>query len=215
LRRTRPTLTSSPLSFLPQTFCPPRSLSPRAQFIVKKGAAPSALELAVAKDFASIAAGTSNIKNDVANLKFAAAKEVDLEGGKKALLIFVPVPLLAAFRKVQKHLVEELEKKRSGQHVLVVANRTMVSSKTWTRSAKYSGVRPRSRSLKAVQEAILDDLVFPSEIVGKRTRVRVDGSRLLKVSLSPKEQAAVEAKLDSFRSVYKAITSKDVAFEFS
>jgi len=33
--------------------------------------------------------------------------------------------------------------------------------------------------LTAVHDAILEDLVFPSEIVGKRTRVKMDGSRLI------------------------------------
>jgi small subunit ribosomal protein S7e len=34
--------------------------------------------------------------------------------------------------------------------------------------------------LTAVHEKILEDLVFPSEIVGKRTRVGVDGSKLIR-----------------------------------
>ena len=41
--------------------------------------------------------------------------------------------------------------------------------------------RPRSRTLTAVHEEILNDLVYPQEITGKRTRVKLDGSKLLKV----------------------------------
>lgn len=58
------------------------------------------------------------------------------------------------------------------------------------------------------------DLVYPVDIVGKRLRVRTDGAKTLKVHLNPKDQVNAETKLDTFASVYKLLTSKDVAFEF-
>lgn len=53
-----------------------------------------------------------------------------------------------------------------------------------------------SRTLTAVHDAILEDLVFPSEIVGKRIRVKLDGSRLIKVHLDKAQQNNVEHKVN-------------------
>jgi small subunit ribosomal protein S7e len=186
-----------------------------AKKIVKKdGSAPSELEQRVANEIQALENNNAALKAELSHLHISAAREVETEGGKKAIIVFVPCPLLGDFRKIQKTLIEELEKKFGGQHVLLFANRTMVSPETWSRSDKYSGVRPRSRSLKNVQEALLDDLVFPTEIVGKRTRVRLDGSRITKVHLNPKDQVAVEGKVDTFRSVYKRLTNKEISFVF-
>jgi len=61
---------------------------------------------------------------------------------------------------------------------------------------------------------MLEDIVYPTEIVGKRIRYKVDGSKMLKVLLDPKDQHHVETKLDTFGEVYKSITNKEVSFEF-
>lgn len=94
-----------------------------------------------------------------------------------------------------------------------MAQRTILS-KSVNRSAKQKGPRPRSRTLTAVQDAILEDIVYPTEIVGKRIRHKVDGSKTLKVYLDPKDQVNVETKLDTFSKVYNSLTSKEVVFEF-
>lgn len=71
-----------------------------------------------------------------------------------------------------------------------------------------------SRTLTAVHDAILEDLVYPAEIVGKRFRVKLDGSRLIKVHLDRGNQTSVEHKIPTFESVYKKLTGKEVTFEF-
>jgi small subunit ribosomal protein S7e len=74
--------------------------------------------------------------------------------------------------------------------------------------------RPQSRTLTAVHDAILSDLVYPVEIVGKRLRTREDGSKVLKVVLDEKERGGVDYRLDTYSEVYKRLTGKGVNFEF-
>ena len=61
---------------------------------------------------------------------------------------------------------------------------------------------------------MLNDMVFPSEIVGKRTRVNVDGSKLLKVHLDKKDEN-VEHKLETFSAVYKKLAGRTATFMFT
>ena len=100
-------------------------------------------------------------------------------------------------------------------HVVLIAQRTQMDRAVWARSVQTSGVRPRSRSLKAVQEALLDDLVYPADIVGKRTRVKTNGSHILRVILSQKEKTSLFDKTHVLAAVYSKLTNKPVVFEFA
>ena len=124
----------------------------------------------------------------------------------------VPYIQLQMFRKIQTKLVRELEKKFSGKHVVIVANRRILKKPGKSNNVKKQK-RPFSRTITAVHTAILEDLTFPVEIVKKRTRVRADLTKQIKVFLDPKEQATVESKVDTFAAVYKRLTGKEIAFE--
>ncbi|KAG8218358.1 40S ribosomal protein S7 [Butyriboletus roseoflavus] len=173
---------------------------------------PDETETSLAQALVDLENNVPELKAELRPLQISAAREVDVRGGKKAIVVFVPVPQLKAFRKIQPRLTRELEKKFSDRHVVFVAQRRMLSKPT--RNSRTKQKRPRSRTLTSVHEKILEDLVFPTEIVGKRTRVAVDGSKLLKVILDSKDATSLEYKLDSFSSVYRRLTGKDVVFEF-
>ena len=158
--------------------------------------APDDTEKNVVQALIDLENNVPELKSELRALQISAAREVDVRGGKKAIVIFVPVPQLKAYRKIQPRFVlncrsrksrlncsyrqtRELEKKFSDRHVVFVAQRRMLRKPTRTSRVKQK--RPRSRTLTSVHEKILEDLVYPTEIVGKRTRVAVDGSKLLKV----------------------------------
>jgi len=187
---------------------------------------PSELEEAVAKAFVELEMTSKEMATELRDLFFLSAKQIDLSpastsatapatgigGGKAALVIFVPYRFHKRFQKLQSRLIRELEKKFSGKHVIILAQRTIMS-KQYNR--QHPGqIRPRSRTLTSVHQAILDDLVYPTQVVGKRIRFRTDGSRLLKVYLDPKDVKEVDYKLKTFAAVYKKLTNKNIEFLF-
>jgi small subunit ribosomal protein S7e len=174
--------------------------------------APDELETSVAQALVDLENNVPELKAELRPLQISAAREVDVKGGKKAIVVFVPVPQLKAFRKLQQRLTRELEKKFSDRHVVFIAQRRMLPQPT--RRSRVKQKRPRSRTLSDVHAKILEDLVFPTDIVGQRTRIGTDGSKLLKVFLDSKDATSLEYKLDSFSSVYRRLTGKDVTFEF-
>ena len=185
----------------------------KSKIVKSNGATPDEFELSVAQEFANLEASANELKADLHDLHISAAKELEIDGGRKAIIIFVPFRQLRDFHKVQARLIRELEKKFSGRHVVIVAQRTILP-KSINRTSAQKGPRSRSRTLTAVHEAVLEDIVYPTEIVGKRIRYRVDGTKILKVFLDPKDLVNVETKLDTFAKVYKSLTNKDVVFEF-
>ena len=173
------------------------------------------MRLTVARSFftttqaiADLEATNAELKADLKDLYINSATEVSVAGGRGDR-IHVPFAL-KSYHKIQQRLVRELEKKFSGKDVVIIANRRImpVPSNNMARS------RPRSRTLTAVHTALLEDLVYPTEIVGKRQRYRLDGSRLLKVYLDPKDRNTTEYKLDTFAGVYKKLTGKECSFQF-
>eukprot|EP00310_Coccolithus_braarudii_P015620 CAMPEP_0183346598 /NCGR_PEP_ID=MMETSP0164_2-20130417/11663_1 /TAXON_ID=221442 /ORGANISM="Coccolithus pelagicus ssp braarudi, Strain PLY182g" /LENGTH=191 /DNA_ID=CAMNT_0025517899 /DNA_START=56 /DNA_END=631 /DNA_ORIENTATION=+ len=183
-----------------------------AQKKIVKATEPEPFEVDVAQAICDLEANSNDLKAELRELYIVGAKEVDVTG-RKAVVIFVPFKLLKVVRKIQSRLVRELEKKFSGKHVVIIGSRRIMRKPSaGQRQPKQK--RPVSRTLTSVHEAILEDLVHPTEIVGKHTRYRLDGSKMIKGYLDPKEAANVEYKVDTFATVYKRLTGKEVKFEF-
>merc|ERR1739841_370249 len=163
------------------------------QKIKKEKGEPTELENQVAQAFVDLEINNEELRPFLKNLHIAGAKEV-------------------VVRKNQVRLVRELEKKFSGQHVVLVAQRKIQDKESRkTRKASTGQVRPMSRTLTAVHEAILGDLVYPANISGKRIRMSLDGNKNIKVSLdNPYE---VSDKLETFSAVYSSLTGKHATFE--
>lgn len=150
-----------------------------SKIVKEKGVSPNELEEEVAKALHDIEVAPGNdLKADLKEFRLSSAREFECTGGKSnknAIVIFVPYAVYRETKKITSKLIRELEKKFQKKHVLIVANRTIMD-KNFRR--KGISVRPRSRTLTAVHESILEDVCFPTEIVGKCTLIKTDGSKV-------------------------------------
>mmetsp|Transcript_7793 Transcript_7793/g.16775 ORF Transcript_7793/g.16775 Transcript_7793/m.16775 type:complete len:192 (-) Transcript_7793:126-701(-) len=188
-------------------------LNARKKIVKEKGQAPTELEDEVAKALFDIEVSpSSDIKSELRDIYICGAKELEVKQ-RVALIVNFPFRCWKTVQKIQGRLIRELEKKFSKKHVVFVANRTILDKNFRRKGLK---VRPRTRTLTNVHESIMEDLVGPTEIIGKRTRISVDGSKMLKVMLDPrdKDKENVESKLATYAAVYKKLTTKDAVFAF-
>lgn len=178
-----------------------------------EGVKPTDFEVAVANEIAEIAKKTKDLAEPLKTFKMTAAKEVEVEGDKKAIIVFVPYKLFKAFRMIQTRLTTELEKKFEGRPVVFIAQRTILA-KNYRRAHKFQGKRPHAYTLTAVHNAIIDDLVYPCECVGKHTHISCTNGNYIKVFLGAQGQQEVENKLPALSTIYRKLTSKNIQFEF-
>lgn len=184
--------------------------------IIKRGdARTSDIENQVAQAVLDIQNGSdAATKEALMQLHLVGVKEFDV-GGKNAIVVSVPPPQVTSWQKIQTKVVRELEKKFSGKHVIIVGNRKIMPKEARKAGSKcYKQKRPISRSVKAVHERALEDIVYPAEIVGKRIRHKQDSSKIIKAFLDKGSATNVEHKLATYSAVYKRLTGKNVIFEF-
>lgn len=117
----------------------------------------------------------SDLKAQLREPNITDAEETEVGGGWKAIIIFVPIRQLKSFLKIHGQLLHKLEKFR-GKHIIFIAQRRILPNPTQKSCTKNKQKHPRSLTLTAMHDTILENLVFPSEIVGKRIPMKLDGS---------------------------------------
>ena len=173
-------------------------------------ATPTDLETSVAQAIFDLEVNSKALKLQLYRLHFVAAKEVKINKTRKAIIIFVPLKQIHYYQRIHVTLVSELEKKFSGSHVVIVADRK--AERTPSNPSKVK--RSRNKTLVKRNEYLMDDVCYPNTISGKRTRVRVDGSRFTRVHLDDKEKTNYDHKAHTFSVVYRVLTGQKVKYQW-
>jgi len=187
----------------------------KAKLFKKNTESPSKLDEQVAKELYDLENSSSDWKNDLKDVYLSKVREIDFTAkdkkkSKPVYLIYVPFPCLKVVHKLHKKLVPELESRLKAS-ILVVAKRTIQSK--WQKTHKTQK-RPNSRTLTAVHDAVIEDLLQPAGLIGRRIRHKINGTSVTKIILDQNDKDLIEDKLDAIAYVYKKISTKDITFEF-
>jgi hypothetical protein len=150
-------------------------------------------------------------KKTASSIKINKVVEIPLGKDKPAFLIFVNYRsqrLLAT--SLYKKLVNDLEKKLKST-VLIVAARIIESR--WIK-VNRTQQRSNSRTLVNVYNEYLNELLLPGSIISSRTRVRLDGSSVTKITMDKADQHFLEERIPAIRAAYKKLTSRDIEVDF-
>ena len=176
----------------------------------KKGAV-SEIQKNVSNALEKIKDSEKDHKAELESIKIEHANEVQMEEDQKCFLIQISTQNLAGFKKVHSLLTKKLEDHLSNP-VIIIPSRKRVNGKEY-RSFVSKKV-PRDRTLTAVFDAYLDDILYPATIIGKRIRYSVGKTRTYKVLVDPLDKETVEYKLPAMTACYRALTNRKLEIEF-
>ena len=173
---------------------------------------PTPLEDEVAKAIYDLELKHKTLRLQLPRFHINTAKEVEsARFAKKGLVVFYPLRYLMLVRKIQKTLTAELEKRFPGRIAVLVAQRKI--TKRPKDVYKLQKVQ-RSRTATAVNEAILDDLLAPCDIVARRWKCNTDGSKMMKVFLDSRDKRRTSGRIPLIQYLYKKLTHRTVSIGF-
>ena len=183
----------------------------RLEISGKREASP--MEKNIAKFMDEIQSTNEELKVHLQPIKIISVKEVK-DGKASAVIITVPYKQNELIKKLIPALVPLLEKKLNGTHVFLVgAHRAF--PKIPEHGRRFKSIRPFGRTLRSVNDNLLEDIVFPTNIVGKRIHYDLKGKQTTKVILDKLDAQRVEERLGSLSAAYNRLTGIKAVFEVS
>jgi small subunit ribosomal protein S7e len=152
-----------------------------------------------------------NLKKDLEAIKIEGANEITIADNKKCYLVQVNESSIKNLQNAHTDIVKKLEN-HLNVPVLIVPFRKTINGNLYR---KYVGkATPRTKTLTAVYDSLLEDLLYPATIVGKRTRFQKGKNKLFKVFVDAIDKESVEYKSNAISTTYKALTNRELVIEF-
>jgi small subunit ribosomal protein S7e len=152
-----------------------------------------------------------NMKKDLDALKIEGANEITLPDNKKCYLVQVNESSIKNLQNVHGDIVKKLEEHFSVP-VLIVPYRKTINGNLYRR---YIGKQaPRTKTLTAVYDNLLEDLLYPATVVGKRTRFSKGKNKVFKVFVDPLDKDMIDYKTSAIASTYMALTNRELVIDF-
>ena len=127
------------------------------------------------------------------------------------MVIQISTSNLSGFKKVHSLLTHKLEENLSNPVILIPAKKRVNGNEYRFYVSKKV---PRDRTLTAVFDGYLDDILYPATIVGKRIRYPTGKTRTFKVLVDPLDKEVVENKGPAMVACYRALTNRKLEIEF-
>jgi len=153
-----------------------------------------------------------DLKKDFESIKIDNAAEVMTSDNKRCFLVQVAEDSVKTVHRVHEELVKKLESKFHNP-VVIVPNRKRINGNLFR---KYRGKKvPRTQTLTHVYDALLQDIIYPAAVVGKRVRYPKGKARVFKVFVDKSDKNLIEYKLNAIVATYKAFTNRELQVEFA
>lgn len=187
----------------------------KSKIVKKNGEKPTETEELFAKALSHFEVQQADLQQHLRFVFIASVEETEFKQKdgtqNKYFLVRIPFRSLASYKKVSTQVINFLEE-RFRYPCIVVANRTIISTRAKHHASQQ---RPRSRTLKAVHAAVLEDITAPSHINGRQIRCCMDGQKLETIFLDPMDKDIISSRLESMRHCYQALTTHKVHFGFA
>lgn len=153
----------------------------------------------------------NELKAELEKVTIEAASEIVIESGKRCYLVKVACPSIKDLKKVQPLLVKKFEDHFSTP-VVIIPSKNKIDGKVYR---KYRGTKvPRDRTLTAVYDGYLDEMIYPATLIGKRIRYPKGQSRLYKIFVDPLDKELIDYKVPSITACYKSLTKRNLQIEY-